>query len=201
VFDRLGPEWMLLETHRIWLPLFATSAVSVLVSDDVYSLLSAAGGGWVELMGPFGARIGARAVKTRSAYRRAIYLRPSMAEALGISEEGLSRVALREVQWPSSPPGRVAVEFTFVRRLPESCCQHPLAAGLALSTLLRYRLRPGMHLLAEGPGGYQSLRIQMMDRGNPAELWLSRLAREALGVTSRWTRVVLHVRPEAKLGR
>ena len=198
VFDDLGPEWMLLEAYHIWLPVFSTSAVSVLVSRDVFSALSGSGG-WVELMGPFGARIGARAFAVRSPYRRTIYLRPSMAEALGISADGISRVALRAVRWPSSSPGMADVEFTFIRRLPESYCEHPLVAGLALATLLRYGLRPGMPLLAEGPAGYQSLRIQLMDRGNPAELWLSRLAREALGVTSRWTRVVLHIRPTAEL--
>jgi len=194
VFDRLGPEWLVADVVTIWVPLFATSGVAAAASTDVYAWAAADAAGWVELLGPYGRRLGARLIPVRSPYRGTLFVRPSVAEALGLVSNGVGKAAVRGVRWRRSTAPQ-DIEFSLVRRLPRPYCEHPYAAGLALEALRRHGLAPGMHVIAEGPRGLQSVRLQMMDRGNPAELWLSRLAREALGVTSRWTRITLHVSP------
>lgn len=196
VFSQLGPDWSVVEAHGIWLPLFATSGVSVLCSEELFSRIGAASGGWVELQGPYGKRLGARLQPFKSPYPNAVFLRPAMAQTLGLESDTVSRVAIRPVKWTEDTTSH-DIEFFLIRRLPKPYCDHPLAAGVALSTMQHYGLSPGMHVVARGPRGFQSVRLQLMDRGNSAELWLSRLAQQALGVTSRWTRVVLHVRPAA----
>jgi hypothetical protein len=52
---------------------------------------------------------------------------------------------------------------------------------VSLEALKRIGLTPGSHAVVRGPSGYQSVRVQLVDRGNDQEIWLSQPVRDSIG--------------------
>ena len=80
--------------------------------------------------------------------------------------------------------------------MADSYCESWFAVGIGLSAMKEAQLTPGSYAIAKGPEGYQSVRIQVMDRGNPEEIWLSNRVREAIGARADDDKVVLYPRIE-----
>jgi len=159
---------------------FQQSGNVVAVSPDVFSELGLDAQPWVELIAGNGVRMGALAI-SHGEGKAAVYLRPTMARALGLDAAVSARIQVRRVQFKAAQPAEPELVFHNVRTLAEPFCEYWYAVGLGLSAMRKSNLAPGTYALAKGPLGFQSVQIQVMDRGNPEEIWLSPSVREAIG--------------------
>lgn len=175
-----------------WLPEFAHSANLVMVSEDLFRELGLATDPSVELRNARGVQIGAVAVSHPAAQPGMVCLRESIAQALDLDPRGGSPLFIRPAE-PSGPPMPVSeVSFRYARELPSQYCESWFAVGVSYKVLAEYGLSVGSYAITRGPNGFQSVRIQLMDRGEPDEIWLSESVRQAIGVASAKDRVTLY---------
>jgi len=188
-----GKNWLPCEVHVAWYDEFASGANTVFLSPDIFDKLQlTTNNPWIMIAGPRRRRLGAHALRRQLPGRAVMVMRRSMAEALGLDPRVFACVGVRRVEWKPGPVRR-QISFQRARKLPQPYCRHPFSAGLALATLLDLGLPTDSYALARGPTGYQSVHIQVMDRGNPTEIWLSKEVRRAVGVTSVWDQVTLYL--------
>jgi hypothetical protein len=173
------------------LDIFQKSGTLVAVAAETYDQLDLEENSWVELVTPDGVRMGAMAVRWEGE-PELLYVRRTMAMAMEIDETRPYYVKIEPVQLDHSTEDLSQLVFQANRPLAEAYCESWYAAGIGLSVMQQAKLIPGSYAIAEGPEGYQSVRVQVMDRGNPDEVWLSERAREALGITRGSDRVILH---------
>jgi hypothetical protein len=172
---------------------FSHSGTVVVLAADVYDALGLAGNPWVELTTPAGIRMGAMALRKEDAFRE-IYIRRTMAWALEIGRDQKVFVKVAPVQLVNKPDEENELVFTATRSLAPAYCKTPYSVGIGLSVMQEANLTPDSYAIAKGPVGYQSVKIQVMDRGNPDEIWLSPNVRKAIGVDAADDRVTLHPR-------
>jgi len=172
---------------------FSHSGTVVVLAADVYDALGLAGNPWVELTTPAGIRMGAMALRKDDAFRE-IYIRRTMAWALEIGRDQKVFVKVAPVQLVNKPDEENELVFTATRSLAPAYCKTPYSVGIGLSVMQEANLTPDSYAIAKGPVGYQSVKIQVMDRGNPNEIWLSPNVRKAIGVDAADDRVTLHPR-------
>jgi hypothetical protein len=103
-----------------------------------------------------------------------VYIRQTMAKALARGGLVPSYVLVKPVELSSDGPKSREVKFNSSRILAEAYCEFGYSVGISLSMF-------GSNGIVRGPHGYQSVRIQLMDRGNPQEIWVSRAVHEAVG--------------------
>jgi hypothetical protein len=155
------------------------SANSVGVSDAVYQRMGLHSSPWVEVTGPAGKRVGALAVLINDAVSP-VLLTQELADALAKPGAPLTHVRLRKVDWRRNP-GQDAMEFGQSRNLSGKFCEYWYSVGLSLEAMSAAGLMPGADAEIRGPGGSQAVRVQLYDRGDADEIWLSQPVREAIG--------------------
>lgn len=177
--------------HVVQMKEFARSGNIVAVSRDVFARLALEENPWVELMTPGGLTIGAMAIET-IAPPSTVYVRRTMATALNMAEGSPAYVNIRPVELNYDLADRNELAFTATRPLADAYCEYWYAVGIGLTVMQEANLTPGSYAIAKGPSGYQSVQIQVMDRGNPDEIWLGERVRDAIGATDSRDRVVLY---------
>lgn len=149
------------------------------VSEDVYKRHRFDLNPWVEVIGPTGKRVGAMVLAMPNS-RSPILLNQSMYDTLSHRRLELEQVRLRKVQWTSA--SRVpSVAFQKSPSLPNAYCEYYSSVGVGLESMLSLGLTPGAHAVVRGPRGNTTVRVQLVDRGESDEIWLSQPVREAIG--------------------
>lgn len=155
------------------------SGNSVGISPHIYEKLDLAQSPWVEVIGVGGKHIGAFAVEIESA-QAPVLLSQSMHDALSQDGVELTQVRLRPVQWIQKATEK-SLSFWGSNNLPGQHCQYWYSVGVSLDALRSIGLTPGSHAVVRGPTGYQSVRVQLVDRGETKNIWLSEPVREKIG--------------------
>jgi CheY-like chemotaxis protein len=174
---------------------FNTSGNVIALAAKTFDALNLGANPWVELTTPSGVRMGAVAQR-KDIEEGVILIRRTMAWALGIDESRKNFVKVEPVELTRALDEERELAFTRSRPMAESYCESWYAVGIGLSVMKTAQLTPGSYAIAKGPEGYQSVRIQVMDRGNPDEIWLSGRVREAIGALAEDDKVVLYPRRE-----
>ena len=155
------------------------SGNSVGISPHIYEKLDLAQSPWVEVIGVGGKHIGAFAVEIESA-QAPVLLSQSMHDALSQDGVELTQVRLRPEQWIQKATEK-SLSFWGSNNLPGQHCQYWYSVGVSLDALRSIGLTPGSHAVVRGPTGYQSVRVQLVDRGETKNIWLSEPVREKIG--------------------
>lgn len=134
---------------------------------------------WLRLVGPAGKTIGVLATEMPNA-ATPIVLSPEIHDALSHGRTTLSYVKTRPVYW-SREGAAAALDFQAPRALDSEYCEYWYSVGLSLPSMLELGLTPGAYAVVHGPEGTQSVRVQLVDRGQSTEVWLSEPVREAVG--------------------
>ena len=108
-------------------------------------------------------------------------LTQELADALAKPGMPLTHVRLRKVDWRRKA-GTSALEFARVRNLSGKYCEYWYSVGLSLAAMSEAGLVPGADAEIHGPGGNQAVRVQLYDRGEVDEIWLSQPVRDAIGL-------------------
>ena len=156
-----------------------SSGNSVGVSPHLYEKLNLAQNPWVEMIGVSGKHIGAFAVKIDSALTP-VLLTESMHDALAQDGVELTQIRFRPVQWVRNATEK-SLSFEGATNLPGQHCEYWYSVGVSLDALRSVGLTPGSSAVVRGPTGYQSVRVQLIDRGETEEIWLSQPVRESIG--------------------
>jgi hypothetical protein len=172
---------------------FNYSGTVVALAEDVFDALGLKQEPWVEITTPAGIRMGAMAVR-KSGDQGLVYIRRTMAWALEIGGQSKTFVKVRPVKLVNDVDEGRELVFTATRQLAEPYCESWYAVGIGLRVMEQANLTPGSYAIAKGPSGYQSVKIQVMDRGNPDEIWLSGKVRTAIGVDDTDDKVTLYPR-------
>jgi hypothetical protein len=172
---------------------FSYSGTVVALAGNVFDTLNLAADPWVEITTPAGIRMGAMAVRKNDATSE-IYIRRTMAWALEIDRSQKAFVKVAPVQLVSQPTEEGEMAFRTARQLAKAYCESSYSVGIGLSVMQEANLTPGSYAIAKGPSGYQSVKIQVMDRGNPEEIWLSPKVWTAIGINNVSQKVILYPR-------
>jgi DNA-binding LytR/AlgR family response regulator len=170
---------------------FSESGSVVALSADVFDALGLRANPWVEVITPAGRKMGAYAIR-KKADNATIFLRKTMALALHVETYPTSYVRVRPVALSPDALAKGQIAFASSRPLAPAFCEYWYTVGISLDVMNQARLAPGSYAIVKGPEGFQSVQIQVMDRGNPDEIWLSDSVREAIGVEGAADRVVLY---------
>ncbi len=186
-------RWEMCKVRAVSHPEFAESGNTILLDGPIFDTLDLGDGPWVELIGPRDSRIGAFAVRVATTSDdKVVQLREAMIRSLDLDPEYAMEILVRSVTWPMSDARPKKLTFGRVRLLPTNYSENWFAAGLSLSMMQSQGLHPGDYAIVKGPKGFQSVTIQLMDRGNPHEIWLSKSVRDVVGISSPRDRVTLH---------
>lgn len=163
------------------------------VDERLFDRLGLTKSPWVQLTGPNGISIGAKAVRMRTG-GPPILITGAIAEVL-LNEGGtLTHLQMQPVAWRTNDAKR-ARDFAASRELAESQCDYWFSVGLSLEAMLNLGLVPGAYAEVGGPDGFQSVRVQLVDQGFPDEIWLSENVRESIGVEG--SHMPVKVRPKS----
>lgn len=158
------------------------------VRGDVFDQLGLDANPWVELRCTKGRQMGGYAVRLDDG-PEAVVLSRAMAQGFGYGTEDLTEVRMRPVEWAQSV-GQ-SLSFNANRELPGKFCAYWYSVGLSLKSLKAAGLVPGAHAVIRGPAGLQTVRVQLVDRGQPDEIWLSKPVRDAVGGAEDGTSLTL----------
>jgi len=175
---------------------FAHSGNLVAVAADTFNALDLQRNPWVELIAPNGARLGALAIRKQAA-PSTLYLRRTMALALAEGGPFPTHVKVEPVNLSQLGMEDNELVFNATKTLANPYCEYWYSVGVSLQTMQEANLTPGSYAIAKGPDGFQSVQVQVMDRGNPDEIWLGKTVRETIGVRHPGDTVVLYLKEAA----
>jgi hypothetical protein len=167
----------------------AGSANVIGVSQALYTRLGLEQNPWVEIIGPTGKRVGAMAIEAGNS-RTPIVVGQDMYDTLSHKRVDLTHVKLRKVSWVRSGP-ESTLTFQTAQSLPGQYCEYWYSVGISLDAMLSMGFTPGTSAVVRGPSGYQSVRVQLVDRGQGSEIWLSQPVRDAVGASSEDVQIKL----------
>ncbi len=167
----------------------AGSANVIGVNSALYTRLGLEQNPWVEVIGPTGKRIGAMAIDAGNS-RTPIVVGQDMYDTLSHKRVDLTHVKLQKVRWVRTST-ETALSFQSSQSLPGQYCEYWYSIGISLGSMRSMGLTPGMSAVVRGPAGYQSVRVQLVDRGHGNEIWLSQPVRDAVGASSEDVQIKL----------
>lgn len=159
--------------------ILTSSANSIGVSPAMAAKLNIQANPWVEAVGANGKRIGVFAIEMRDAVTP-VLLPKTLYYALAESGSKLTHVKLRPITWTRETSAE-SLAFGRTRNLTGQYCEYWYSVGLSLKAMQTAGLAPGAYAVVRGPSGHQSVRVQLVDRGHPGEIWLSQPVLESIG--------------------
>ena len=159
-----------------------STANSIGVSEAVFRRLGLGNNPWVEVVGPDGKTIGALAVLVEDS-AAPVLLTEELSSSLAKNDARLTHVKLRQVTWPQQVTDG-PLEFDETRNLSGKFCEYWYSVGLSLEAMIEAGLTPGAGAVIRGPAGDQTVRVQLYDRGQADQIWLSQPVRDAVGAST-----------------
>lgn len=185
-------RWHVCSGRTVWLPDFTDNGNAIAVARETLGAINLPQGGWVEVCTPAGKRMGAWAMPAKAPHPSGIYLRASMVRGLDQDTDHVFFLAVSPLHWPEGEAPSEQLSFQKVLTLPQQYKAHWYAVGISLECMRLHDLKPGMQVVVEGPDAYQSGKLQLMDRGEIDEVWLSDNVKDSIGLTAPRQRVVLY---------